>query len=147
MPTNNEPDPTTIKVPRRHFTDQSSPPSSLSEGTGQDVRGKPLDASEEGRRSAESQGPSRAFSTSNPPSTPWPTSWGARSSASPFPPLTRPVSPSRSATVGKPRGSFSKKWRIALIAILILLLVATTLSALLLLTYKNASTATPAAPT
>ena len=55
------------------------------------------------------------------------------------------MSPSRFATGKKPRGSLSKDGRIALIAILILLLVATTLSALLLLPHKNTGAATPAA--
>jgi serine/threonine protein kinase len=146
-PSQDEQDTRTIKLPRAHFAARFSPPSPMSEGTGQDVRATPLDTSEEGKRRSESQEPSRAFSTPNPPSTPWPTSWGARSSASPFPPITRPVSPSRFVPGRKPRGSLSKEWRIALIAILILLLVATTLGALLLLPRKNASTATPPAPT
>jgi len=57
------------------------------------------------------------------------------------------VSPSRFATERKPRGSFSKQGRIALIAILILMLLAITLGTLVLLPHRNVSTATPAAPT
>src|SRR5205807_2294099 len=101
----------------------------------------------EERRSGESQAPSMAFSPPNPPSTPGPTVSDPTSPASPFPPPQRPVSPSPLATGRKPRGSFSKEGRIALIAILILLLLATTLGALLLLPHKNTSTATPAATT
>ncbi len=146
-PSQDEQDMLTIKLPRAHFEARSSPPPSLSVSTGQDAPTTPPDASEEGRRPEESQGPSLAFSPPNPPSTPWPTASDTTSPASPFPPPQRPVSPSRFATERKPRGSFSKGGRIALIAILILLLVATTLGALLILPHKNPSTATPAATT
>jgi hypothetical protein len=143
----NEQDPTTIKVSRAHFAARTSPESSLSESSGQDVRATPLDTSEEGRRHSESQATSMAFSTPNPPSTFWPTSSDTTSPASAFPPPQKPVSPSRFAPGRKPRALLSKEWRIPLIAILILLLIATTLSALVLLPHKNTSTATPAATT
>lgn len=77
-----------------------------------------------------------AFSTPSPPSTPWPTSSDTTSSASLFPPSTRLVSVPESARDRKPSGRFTKKLRLALIAILIILLAATTLTALLVLPHR-----------
>ncbi len=143
----NEQDPTTIKVPRTRGAAQSFPPPSLSESTGPDVPAPPPDSSGEEGRPAESQAASIAFSPQNPPSTPWPTASDPTSPASPFPPPQRLVSLSPFTTERKPRASLSKQGRIALIAILILMLLAITLGTLVLLPHRNVSTATPAAPT
>jgi serine/threonine protein kinase len=140
----NEQDTTTIKLPRAPVATQIS---SLSKGTGQDAPSPPPDISGEERRPAESQAPFMTFSPPNPPSTPGLTASDPTSPVLPSSPPHKSVPPSPFAPGREPRGSFSKEGRIALIAILLLLLAATTLGALLILPHKNASTATPAATT
>ena len=107
----------------------------------------PPDTPGEEERPTESPAASLAFSPPDLLSTPEPAASVPTPPAAPFAPPQSPASPPPLAAGSPPRRSVSKAGRIALLAILILLLLASTLGALVLLPHKNASTTTPKAPT